>query len=373
MKKNSMLFLGAILSLSLFLPFIPLAELQAQSVGIKISPVIVDELVEPGQTISRQIKVTNDSPLPRQFYVYLRDFAAEGETGQARLLPPGSDHGFSIASWIEITSEGIGFEANEEKIIDYSINIPEEIGPGGYRGAILFGTEPPKLQVESDDKGAGMTVAQQAASLVLLQVKGDVDMQASIREFNTDKDFYSTPFKVDFVVRVENGGNVHIKPHGTISIKNMFGKEVSVIRVNEQGGNILPESIRRFLDINWEAKNGFGRYEAVLGLSYGTAAEDGGQGKNSMVATKSFWIIPWRLIITLTLSLLATIFIMFFLLRTYKNQAVKKAMERAGVSNMRQVKRYQSSSPTMHLGMILITSFVIMVLVFAIIYIFFIA
>ncbi len=371
-KKNNVYFL-AIFVLALFFYFSNIVFAQAQSVGIKISPIILEELVDPGQVISRQLKITNQSDTSRRFFVYLRDFGAEGETGQAKLLPPGTDYGYTIASWIDITSEGIDFGPREEKIVDYQIRVPKNVGPGGYRGAILFGTEPPRLQVESEDKGAGMSIAQQAASLILLQVKGDIDEEASIREFNTDKDYYSTPFKVDFLVRIENTGNVHVKPHGAIKIKNMFGKEVAVIRVNEQGGNILPNSIRRFLDINWEGKNAIGKYTATLGLTYGTDVNSGGQGKSSLVGTKTFWIIPWRIIIPTVLTILFILAFSFLLLRIYRNRAVKRAMESAGLGHVKYVKKYQGPSPTLHLGMILFTSFIIMLLIVGLIYIFFIA
>jgi hypothetical protein len=360
-------------TLVLFFCFLTYGPVSAQSVGIKISPVVLEELVEPGQVIRRQIKVTNESDTPRIFYAYLRDFGAEGETGQAKLLAPGTDYGYSIASWIKVTSEGLEFGGNEERAIDFEIVIPSDIGPGGYRGAILFGTEPPRVQVESEDRGAGMSIAQQAASLVLLRVKGDVFEEASIREFNTDKDFYSTPFSVDFLIRVENSGNVHVKPHGTISIKNMFGKEVAVVRVNEAGGNILPDSIRRFMDVKWEGKNGIGKYTATLGLSYGSGVDAGGQGKGSIVGEKSFWIIPWRIIVPVGLTLLLLSLTMFFLLRLYRNRAVKQAMEKAGVGYQRQMKKQKGASPTLHLAMIIVASFIVMLLIFVIIYIFFIA
>jgi len=373
MKKIKNISCLIIFLLTLFIVFSNSSLVLAQSIGIKISPVKLEELVDPGQVISRQLKITNDSPIPRNFFVYLRDFGAEGESGQAKLLPPGTDYGYSIASWIDITSEGIDFLAYEEKIINYQIRVPADIGPGGYRGAILMGTEPPRLQIDSEEKGAGMSIAQQTASLVLLQVKGDVDETANIREFNSDKDFYSTPFDINFLVRIENIGNVHVKPHGAVKISNMFGKEVEVIRVNEKGGNILPGSIRRFSNIHWEGKNAFGKYTATLGLTYGTDVKSGGQGKNSLVGVKTFWIIPWRIIVPLLLIILFVSLITFLLLRLYRNRAVKRAMETAGLGHVKYVKKYQGPSPTLHLGMILITSFVIMLIIFTLIYVFFIA
>ena len=249
------------------------------SVGIKISPVKIEEMVEPGEVFKSQIEVTNEANEKRTFYVYLRDFKSEGEGGMAKLVVPGTEEGYYLASWINIGNEGIELEPRQKEVVKFTVNVPENVGPGGYFGAIILGTEPPQIHQQNENKGAGMAIAQQTASLLLLRVKGDVLEEAHIREFNTDKDFYNTPFLVDFLIRIENTGNVHIKPHGAISIKNMFGKEVRVLKINEKGGNILPHSTRRFSENIWEDKRAFGKYTASLGITYGVSADKGGQGK----------------------------------------------------------------------------------------------
>lgn len=338
-------------------------KVQAQAgVGIKISPIKIEEMVDPGQTLRAEVSITNESGSAKTFYVYLRDFNSEGESGSARLIEPGTEEGNYLASWIEISKEGIYLEAGAGQAVPFSVQVPAEAGPGGYFGAIVFGTEPPRLQMENEEKGAGMAVAQQAAALVLLRVKGDVYEEAQIMEFNTDKDFYATPFKVDFTVRVENIGNVHIKPYGSISIKNMFGKEVAVVKINEKGGNVLPKSIRNFADNIWQGDNAFGKYTASLGITYGVAVNEGGQGKNSLVAVKTFWIIPWRIItpIMLILLFMSGLFILF--IRLYKNKVVRKAMERAGLPNVRYARssRGRGASPTAHFTVILAIVFAIL-------------
>src|SRR3989339_619688 len=177
--KKGFLFVVALTAIIFFKTDIVFAQ---EGAGIKISPVRIEEMVDPGQALHSEVSVTNES----------------GET----------------------------------KTFPFQVIVPAEVGPGGYFGAIVFGTEPPRIQMENEDKGACMAIAQQTACLVLLRVKGDVYEDAQIVEFNTDKDFYSTPFSVDFTVRIENIGNVHIKPRGSISIKNMFGKEVSIVKIN---------------------------------------------------------------------------------------------------------------------------------------------
>ena len=55
-------------------------------------------------------------------------------------------------------------------------------------------------------------------------------------------------------MRFENKGNVHVKPVGQIEIRDIFGNKVETLAVNEEKGNVLPLSIRRFqatLDRSW--------------------------------------------------------------------------------------------------------------------------
>lgn len=337
-------------------------QAKAQTIGIKVSPVRLEDIVDPGEVLNEKITVTNQSEVPKILYPYLRDFKAEDETGTPKLIIPGSESGYYLASWIEINTEGINFQPGEERTIDYKIKVPANTGPGGYFGAIVFGTEPPKLFQQSEDKGAGMAIAQQTGSLVLLRVKGDVFEEARIREFKTDKGIYGTPYDVEFLIRIENVGNVHVKPYGNIHISNMFNREVAVIAVNDRGSNILPKSIRRFT-IDWAGKAGFGKYTVSLGLSYGTKTDLGGQGKQTLYTELSFWIIPWKIVIPALISLVVLITLAYLFLRFYKSKAVRRAMQQMGLGQMRYVSKFQGPSPYLHFSVILLTLLAIAFLV----------
>jgi hypothetical protein len=318
--------------------------------------------------LNAEVEITNESNETRTFYVYLRDFKSEGESGRATLIIPGTEEGNFLASWISITNDGITLSPGQKASVPFNVFVPSNVGPGGYYGAIIFGTVPPKLQLENEDKGAGMAISQQTASLLLLRVKGDVIEEAQVREFNTDKDFYGTPFKVDFTVRIENSGNVHIKPRGAISIKNMFNKEVAVVKVNEKGGNILPVSIRAFNGNIWEDNFAFGRYTATLGMTYGVSAEEGGQGMSSLVSQKTFWIVPWRIIMPVFLAIALFAGLFLFFIKLYKNKAVRKAMERAGIKEGRYVKKAKGPSPALHFAMVVLIVFAMLFIVLSGIY-----
>lgn len=368
MFKKASFFIVAFLAI--FSVFIDTTPVSAQSVGIKISPVKVEDLVDPGQIFESSIKVQNDSEDIKTFYVYLKDFKAGDENGNPVLIAPGTEDGYYLASWIDITSEGIDFAPHEEKVISFKVNVPADAGPGGYFGGIYLGTKPPRLEKEDEEKGAGMAVAQQAGCLVLLRVKGDVDERAEVREFTTDKGYYNTPFDVHFSIRVENKGNVHIKPYGTIEIKDMFGRKKTSLQVNDKGGNVLPRSIRRY-DSSWSDKYGFGKYTATLGMTYGEDASSGGQGKQTLYSQKTFWIIPWKIVGPFLIGFAIVIALFFISVKFYKEKAVRRAMESVGVRHTKKSTR-DGRSAVMHFSiLLLIVLSVAFLLVTSIYFIFF--
>lgn len=317
--------------LAALFPFFP-GRAANNDITIKVAPSILEELVKPGDVLSEHITLTNQSGQPVTFYAYLKDFkaAADDESGKAQLIAPGSEEGSYISSWINISNEGISLAPGQGQEIPFTVSVPENVGPGGYYGAIVFGTEAPKTRPGEADKGASIGVAEQAASLVLLQIAGKADERADIREFKTDKTFYTTPFAVNFSTKIQNLGNVHIKPMGVIEISNMMGKKVATLTVNDKGGNILPKSWRLFSNA-WSDSFGFGRYQASLALSYGTPADLGGEGRKTLTMFWYFWIFPVKILVSAGASLLVLIILFIIFLRFYQRMAIKSAMARMGV------------------------------------------
>ena len=96
----------------------------------------------------------------------------------------------------------------------------------------------------------------------------------------------------------------------------MFGKEVGSFQLNEQGGNILPGSIRRF-EQTLDKKLLFGKYTLEADVVYGS--------QNTILSDSvSFWVIPYKLIALVVLG----IALLIFFIRRYNRYIVKKAQGR---------------------------------------------
>ena len=208
--------------------------------------------------------------------------------------------------------------------------VPDYAGPGGHYAAIFLSTAPP----EAANTGSQVSIASRIGTLVLVRIAGEIKESAQMSEFSTtSKSFDSLP--VDFNIRIKNDGNVYLKPMGTIVIKNMWGSVAGKVAVNENGGNVLQDQIRKF-DATWvknpnavgattfwgkyrqEKENyAFGSYSADLSLAYGTA------GKTLMAST-SFMVIPWTVIIVNLAIIIIIVVLLYFGIQRYNKWILKK-------------------------------------------------
>jgi hypothetical protein len=115
---------------------------------------------------------------------------------------------------------------------------------------------------------------------------------------------------------LKNDGTVHEKAKGAITISNTFGKTVGTLQVNERGGNILPDSIRRF-EQGWPAKQLFGRYTAKLDMTYADSRK--------ISSTLVFWVIPWRMVLLGVIGLVALFFVLRLALHRYNEHIIAQA------------------------------------------------
>jgi hypothetical protein len=335
----------------IFFLSINIVNAQIEGEGIKISPVKFEKTVSPGEVIQETLLVTNEAPGAREMRFFVKDFKAKGEEGQAELIEPGSEEGYFLASWIKTDVTDFLFQPGETKAINFSVNVPANIGPGGYYGAVVIGTVPPNTNLESGDKGAAIETSHQTAALLLFRVAGDVDENAMVKDFKTEKRLYGTPFQIKFLTRLENIGNVHIKPYGMIEVYDMFGEKKGSFRVNDKQANILPKSLRKF-DSEWSGKWGFGKYKADLVLSYGTPASEGGEGKKTLDSIAYFWIIPWKILIPSIIGLISLIALILAISRFYKNKAVRKVIEELGAGQALSSKQTANTSNKLPIGLI---------------------
>lgn len=289
--------------------------------GIKLQPSVIEEKVEPGQTLSWTIHATNIGSQTRTFYVIRRDISSISSEGNPVFAEAGGKTGFELSSWINITKEGIEIPAGATKDIPFSVVVPKDAGPGGHFGVIFLATsaERPK------ETGAG--IGYQVGTIISLRVSGAITEEAQIREFRTDRTIYDKP-EVKFITRVENLGNVVLKPRGPLEITDWWGKKVASLNMNDDAAAVLPKSARTFA-VSWLGEGlVFGRYQAVMTLTYGD------DGKQNLSSALSFWVLPKKTILLFGGGLLGTILLVLILIKLH----IRKKIAELGQSADQNLK-----------------------------------
>lgn len=255
---------------------------QTQASRIALTPLVFELSAEKGQTIEEYVRVMNPSYEEKITVIMeTEEMFPQGEEGRVRLqIPPEERIPFSLSSWISFEPQKFTLEPREEKPVKFIIKVPENAEPGGHYAGILARTE-----LVGGPSGVGVGIVQRIASLVLLTVPGQMKEEISVAGFETSKSYYEKG-PINFSIRFENKGTVHLKPESTITITNFLGQEVAKIAVDPK--NVLPGAIRRF-DVEWPVKwLWLGKYKATLTGSYGT---------NKLAfdpKTITFWAFPWK-------------------------------------------------------------------------------
>jgi hypothetical protein len=280
---------AAIFALAVTVSMLASSFIVAQSnedVTLSISPQIIELSANPGDpAIVNVIRLTNGSDLPIEIETIPKNILPTGEEGAVDLTEDGTS--YSLAEWITVSPSVLTMSPRSTEDFTITINVPPNAEPGGKFGTVVFKTIPP----EAEGANAA-SVSQEIAPVILANVAGDVIEEANIASFGATKSFWSNEDTISFDSRVENTGSVYFRPKGTITIKNMFGSEVTTIPLEEK--NVLPESIRR-ISADWN-DTGFavGRYTADLSLVYG-------ESDTILVSSTSFTVFPYQTLLPVIL------------------------------------------------------------------------
>ena len=326
----------------------------AQGAGVRISPAVIEETLDAGERKTYTIEVENLNQTEQQYFLFTRNISGVADGGAPIFADSNLDQtGYELADWITLPFGDITLAPGARQSIDFTMDVPGDASPGSHFGGVFVSAEPPKME------NSGAAVGYQVANIVSIRVSGEAIETASIRQFSTGKFLYGSQ-NIDFNVRVENNGNVLVRPSGPLEIFNSLGRKVGDVTFNEDRAGVFPGQTREFTDLQWLGDAvGFGRYEAVLSAVYG---EDG--ARKTMSSTVTFWVLPLNIIgpaaAVLGVLLLATV----IGVRIY----IKRTL--AAMTNGRRLARRKqpSSSNTLLLVVALLTVLALFLLVMLVLF-----
>jgi hypothetical protein len=303
--------------------------------------------VNPGTTVSANIKVKNEGTNTENIKVTLMKFKADPITGAPTLSE--REQGDNYFDWVTFSQDRFELPVNEWKTITATFTVPDYASFGYYYAVVFTRAEENVAQAERQT-----TLVGGMATLVLLEAQvPNAKREVQVVDFSVNKSMFEF-LPATFSIKLRNTGNVHVAPRGNIFISKGDQKDVAILEVNQTKGSILPDSPREFKqqwsdafpyyvdkqqdgktmldeknnpiqELKWNfgevSKLRWGKYTAKLLLIY-----DDGKRDIPVESEVSFWVVPWRLMIVALIN--AIIILGFFYLLWYVTRERRKKAKR---------------------------------------------
>jgi hypothetical protein len=257
--------------------------------GISAIPPRLEISVEPGKTVTKEIKVRNESAVEKIISTQVKDFIVVDDTGTPIQIENTGDSSnrWAASSWIQISASSLKLKPGETKTLMVTVVAPEDALPGGHYAMILHS---PKNETTLSETGS--LIETNVGTLVYVTIPGDIKESALIKDFSAPG--FSEYGPIDFKATVTNLSDIHITPAGRIAITNSLGFKTASLPLETV--NIFPYTSRQYSS-TLDRKLMLGRFKAQFMAAYGTTGQ-------LVSATIFFWVIPWRLLLTVIAILL---------------------------------------------------------------------
>lgn len=303
------------------------AQEKQNQVGLSVSPLNFEFSANPGETIENKIKVSNPTQKTVSVKMEVEDFTAMGEEGEVKVEEQ-HDHTYSLKKWVTVNPLEFTLTPGDSRVVSFKIVVPQNAEPGGKYGSILA-----TVTGIVSPTGTGASIQPKVGALVLLSVSGKIVEKLDIKEFSAPKLSEKGPIK--FALRFENKGTVHLRPRGIVTITDIFGKKLADLEIPQK--NVLPGAVRK-VEVQWNKKWLFGRYQATFVGNYGSQ-------NTPISATLTFWVIPWKISLVVIVVL---ILILAIIIRTRKKikraeQILKEHKEREASKRKEESKETEQN------------------------------
>lgn len=244
----------------------------------------------PGESKSDGLVVSNTLEEPLAIKIYPVDATTNNVGGFA--LEKETDSRDGIGKWIELETNLLELAPGEKRIVDFTINIPDDASAGEHAGGIIIQKAP-----KGEDKKAGFNITTRLGIRVYETVPGDIVENIDFKNASLKYNFSGNSYTLD--VYLENNGNVTLEPEVKAVLKNKFSNQYQEFTKSV----LIPRCSATRASFEF-VKPKYGKYEVELSLSY---KSNGELANKNYYKNFSFYVIPWNIIILIILLILANV------------------------------------------------------------------
>ncbi len=272
-----------------------------------VSPASIEIYGARNEVIERTVTVVNTSVAEQTYYLATIKFAAGKSSGAPEFIPYETDHS-GLPEWISFPVETVMIPARTKVDVPFTVTIPSGVESGSYFAAITISTTPSEVVATN-----GASIEAKTAVLLFVTVSGETIEKLALLDFVTPDGPIQTLHDVSYAFRIQNQGNVVVKPTATVTVKDIFSRTILVKDVNTEEGRVLPGSTRTFSGELETIPDGF--LETVFkqfdlfAVGPVTATLSVKNGTDEQSAQIEYWMIPWQLLISMAVDVLILILI----------------------------------------------------------------
>ncbi len=302
MQHFSSIKLGQYLFVCIVALFCIAPNFVAAAGSFTATPAVIDGKGKVREILHYSMTVVNTTKHLVTIYPWVTDIdTKEGESGSSDLAGTHEKQlGESLARWIEVTRGSVDLLPGEQKEVPITVQINLNAKPGLYHATIHLsagGTRPDAEANKSDTTDIAVNI----------EVLDDINERLQLNTFIPTKGVFADN-SASFNYSIENIGNRGEVPRGKIRIYDKGGREVATIDANQEAKRLEP-SAKAMLSSVWASEGSFGRYKAMLDLEYG--------GRGTLQDTVYFWVIPWKKLLGMFVSLMVLCVAAAIVLQSY--------------------------------------------------------
>jgi hypothetical protein len=270
---------------------------------VTISPAVVDGEAKAREILRYKVTITNNTKQMVTLYPWARDVDQIGEDTKTQGLDPTT----SLLAWLQFSRAELIVQAGESVELPILVQVNLRALPGNYHAVFRVSDGPNRMEAEHDQ-------SRTTSIPINVRILDDANEHLQLGLFSTKKNLFMGD-TATFGYRLDNTGNRGIVPTGKIRIFDRKGEEVEVVDVNMTHDKIEPDSKRQLASV-WQSGDHFGKYKAMLDVSYGKTG--------TIQDTVFFWVLPWKKLLSFFLTLAIACTIVALLIHSYTASGGRK-------------------------------------------------
>lgn len=295
-----------------------------------VSPQIQEYVLAPGQSVTGEVEVSNFSDAEGVFY-YVAEvvpYSVSSDGKHEANFDARNDH-TDIVNWVTMSdSDESGVEEvhgilkpGEEKSIYYTITAPSNARGGGQYFAVRVKTDVDASREAKEDDVVVINEVVGIASLVFVEVSGDITVKGEITDNNIPSFFLTPPISSSFVVK--NEGNTHAVVSYALQVFPLFSDEEIYTTEENMGTAYVLPGVSRAITQSWSNTPAVGIFKVRQTVYYDSLDNE------PSVTEKTVIICPIWLLFIIFFAIFALIFYLVLKAKARKKAKMVKKPENA--------------------------------------------